>query len=215
MAETLSYIAETYQLLPPEHYGGRPGRTGEEAMLLLTEKIKHAWKEQDEYAVIFMDIAGAFNNVHPERLLHDLRKRRIPEFIVRWVESFLSRRSTSLRFNGIDSEKIHIEASVPQGSPISPILYLFYNADLLKVPGKMESQGRKGTSWGFIDDIAYGIQGGSDEETARKLEETLRETEKWREKHGARFEPTKYILIHFTRRKRTPTASITIANTTI
>jgi ribonuclease HI len=147
--------------------------------------------------------------------LDDLRKRGVPEFIVRWVDSFTSKRSTSLRFNGIDSEKISIEAGVPQGSPISPILYLFYNADLLGVPGKMKSRGRKGTSWGFIDDIAYGIQGGSEEETARKLEEMLREAERWRKKHGARFEPTKYVLVHFTRRRKPPTASITIGNTTI
>jgi hypothetical protein len=45
MAEMLSYIAETHQLLPPQHYGGRPGRTGEEAMMMLSEKImKHGRK---------------------------------------------------------------------------------------------------------------------------------------------------------------------------
>jgi hypothetical protein len=60
------------------------------------------------------------------------------------------------------------------------------------------------------------IQGGSEEETARKLEEMSREAEKWRERHGARFEPTKYkVLVHFTRRRKAPAASITIANTTI
>ena len=69
-------------------------------MLLLTETIRHAWKEKDVYSVVFMDVAGAFNNVHVKRLLHNLRKRRTPEFIVRWVESFLSERSTKLRFKG-------------------------------------------------------------------------------------------------------------------
>src|SRR5579859_383311 len=158
MAETLSYLAETHQLLPSQHYGGRPGRTGEDAMVLLEEKITHAWKEEDVYSVVFMDVAGAFNNVHRKRLLYDLRKRRIPEFIVRWVESFLSDRTMHLRFNRIDSERIQIEAGVPQGSSISPILYLFYNADLLEIPGSMEAPERRRSSWGFIDDIAYPTQ---------------------------------------------------------
>ena len=116
-------------------------------MLLLTENIRHAWKEKDIYSVVFMDVAGAFNNVHVKRLLHNLRKRRVPDFIVRWAESFLSERSTNLRVNGMDSKKISIEAGVPQGSPISPILYLFYNADLLEIPGKIDVPGRKGASW--------------------------------------------------------------------
>jgi len=43
----------------------------------------------------------------------------------------------------------------------------------------------------------------------------LREAEGWRERHGACFEPLKYILTHFTMQRKTPTASITIGNSTI
>ena len=86
MAELLSYITETYQLISPQHFGGWPGRTGEEAMMIMSEKIMNAWKERDTYSVVFMDVAGAFNNVHHKRLSHNLRKRRVPDFIVHWVE---------------------------------------------------------------------------------------------------------------------------------
>jgi hypothetical protein len=89
MAEMLSYIAETHQLLPPKHYGGCPGRTGEEVMMMLSEKIMNAWKEKDVYSAVFMDVAGAFNNVHHKRLLHNLKKRRIPGFMVKWIGNFL------------------------------------------------------------------------------------------------------------------------------
>ena len=134
VAELLSYVAESYELLPPQHFGGRPGRTGEDAMAILSERIYHAWKEREVYSVVFMDVAGAFNNVHHKRLAHNLRKRMVPEFIVKWTESFLQNRHTRLRFNGVESERIATDAGVPQGSPISPILYLFYNADLLDIP---------------------------------------------------------------------------------
>src|SRR5204862_7803856 len=109
------------------------------------------------------------------------RKRRVPDFMVHWVESFLSDRYTQLHFNGVNSERITIDAGVPQGSPISPILYLFYNADLLEIPGN------KGLSWGFIDDIAYRVQGESDEQNAKELQSMLMKAEEWREKHGVRF----------------------------
>src|SRR5579859_1214810 len=218
IAELLSHAVEEYQLIPPQHYGGRPGRTGEEAMTMLVERIKHAWKEGVPYSAVFMDVAGAFNYVHHKRLIHNLKKRRVPGFIVRWVESFLCDRSTRLKFNGVESERICTNAGVPQGSPISPILYMFYNADLLEV-----QEGRSGElSLGFIDDIAYGVQGETVEANARSLEGMLRKAESWREKHGARFETSKYILIHFTRARKSPNsdtnttaAYIRIGDTTI
>jgi ribonuclease HI/endonuclease/exonuclease/phosphatase family metal-dependent hydrolase len=214
ITELLSHAVEEHQLIPPQHYGGRPGRTGEEAMVMLMERIMHAWKEGAKYSVIFMDVAGAFNYVLHKRLIHDMRKRRVPEFIVRWVENFLQNRSTRLKFNGVESERICTNAGVPQGSPISPILYMFYNADLLEIPGV-----RSGLlSLGFIDDIAFGIQGETEEGNARELERMLMEAEGWRQKHGARFEESKYVLVHFTKAHSpniTDEAHVRIGDTTI
>jgi hypothetical protein len=49
-----------------------------------------------------------------------------------------------------------------------------------------------------------------------KLKLILSEAEVWRKKHGAQFEPSKYVLINFTRNKRSEsTASITIDGTKI
>ena len=38
-----------------------------------------------------MDVAGAFNNVHHERLIHNLKKRRLPINIAKWISSFLAK----------------------------------------------------------------------------------------------------------------------------
>jgi ribonuclease HI len=209
VTDLLSYLTETHNLLPANHFGGRPGRTGEDAMAILSEKIHMAWKERDTYSVIFMDVAGAFNNVHHQRLLHNLKKRRVPISIVRWVGNFLTGRTTQLRFNSAVSDTIATGAGIPQGSPISPLLYMFYNADLLDVPGRNE------LGLGFIDDIAYGVQGQTGEENVTKLQRMLGEAEKWREKHGARFETSKYVLVHFTKRRAAITTPIRIANSII
>ena len=39
MADHISYLCETFNLLPKNHFGGRPGRTTEDAMLILSESI--------------------------------------------------------------------------------------------------------------------------------------------------------------------------------
>jgi hypothetical protein len=39
IADVLSYLTEHYELLPPQHFGWRPGRTAEDAIMLLSERI--------------------------------------------------------------------------------------------------------------------------------------------------------------------------------
>jgi hypothetical protein len=212
IAETLSYLTERHGLLPKNHFGGRPGRSTEDALMILTENIYKAWKKKKVYSAIFLDVAGAFNYVHHSRLMHNLRQRGIPNSIAKWLESFLSNRTTQLKFNGQSSEVINIPAGIPQGSPLSPILYMYYNADLLDI----DHIPNKDLAMGFIDDVVYGTTGRSDLANTRRLKQMLLKAEVWRLKHGAKFEESKYVLIHFTRNYRQNTkASITIGSNKI
>jgi Reverse transcriptase (RNA-dependent DNA polymerase) len=81
ITEIISYLTETHELLPAHHYRGRPGRSTENAKMVLSESIYRAWKGKKVYTALFMDVAGAFNNVHHKRLIHNLRQRCILEVI--------------------------------------------------------------------------------------------------------------------------------------
>ena len=83
--------------------------------------------------------------------------------MVQWINSFLKGRSTQLRFNGAMSERITTPAGIPQGSPLSPLLYMYYNADLLDIPK------HRGISQGFIDDIVFGVKECTDIDNVSKL----------------------------------------------
>ena len=75
ITDTLSYLTEAHELLLTHHFGGCPGRSAEDVMLILSESIHQAWKEKKTFTAIYMNVAGAFNNVHHDRLIHNLRKR--------------------------------------------------------------------------------------------------------------------------------------------
>lgn len=62
--------------------GGRPGRSTETALELLTEQIHTVWGVGNDKvaSLLSIDVAGAFDTVSHQRLLHNLRKRRIPEY---------------------------------------------------------------------------------------------------------------------------------------
>jgi phage-related protein len=81
------------------------------------------------------------------------------------------------------------------------MLFMIYNADLVdtqKIPLAAE------LAQGFIDDVAYGVSGMSAEGNVRALKPILEASEEWRRRYGAKFDPSKYILIHFTRNSRKP-----------
>jgi hypothetical protein len=72
ITEVISHLTETHKFLPP-HYEASPGRSTEDAMMIISENSHQAWKEKKIYTAI---LAGTFNNVHHERLIYNLRKRR-------------------------------------------------------------------------------------------------------------------------------------------
>lgn len=136
MTDHISYLCEAFNLIPKHHFGGRPGRTTEDSILILSESIYRAWKDGNIFSAILMDVTSAFNNVHHKRLVQNMRKRSIPVEMTRWILSFLSNRTTRMRFNGITTNHIPIPTGIPQGSSLSPVSYILYNSDLLDIPKK-------------------------------------------------------------------------------
>ena len=131
--------------------GNRTNRSTETALELLVEQIHIAWKTKNQVAsVLSLDIAGAFDTVNHLRLLDNLRKKGIPLWFVRLVRSFLIERTTTLLVDNEETASRQLNARVPQGSPLSPILFLFYNAPLLEILDQLDLLL---SPLGFVDDI--------------------------------------------------------------
>jgi len=64
-------------------------------------------------------------------------------------------------------------------------------------------------AFGFVDDTNLVIWGGSVQDNSRRLEAAHSRCIAWAKRHGARFAPDKYQLIHFTRRRRDPSGDLT------
>jgi hypothetical protein len=118
---------------------------------LLTEQIRTVWSSKKHVAsVLSLDISGAFDTVNHVRLLDNLREKQVPIWFVRTVRSFLSERTTTIVVDGEETAPWQLLAGVPQGSPLSPILFLFYNALLLEV---LNLPDMRMSALGFVDDI--------------------------------------------------------------
>ena len=82
---------------------------------------------------IFLDIEKAFDRVWHNGLCHKLLHMNAPALLLRWISSFLRDRTVKVRILGRTSREIAINYGVPQGSPISPLLFLLYMSKLPKL----------------------------------------------------------------------------------
>ena len=192
-------FAESKGLLPEAQMGARRGRSTETAVALLLARIRAAWDSGGAVAsVLALDVSGAFDRVLKERLTWALRKKGLPRAVCNWVSSFMSDRWTTLAFDGQESPAFPVRTGIPQGSPLSPILFLFYNAELLERCANPHS----GVGCvGFVDDVTLIAWGESTEDNCRRLAEAHVQCDRWARHYGARFAPEKYELMHFTRRR--------------
>jgi ribonuclease HI len=194
IANRLSYLADVHRLLPSRHTGGRKLTSTEHAMHLLLQRIHQAWSEGKVATLLLLDVSGAYDNVSPERLLHNLRKCGIDRRIIAWIASFLCDRTTTLKLLEFTAPSTPIQTGIPQGSPVSPILYLFYNADLIEACKTQDTE-----AVGYIDDVSTLAVGPTAQRNCKTLKRIHRKAEQWAIKHGSQFAPAKYELVHFTR----------------
>jgi ribonuclease HI len=200
IAEDITYLAEKHQLLPANHFGGRPGRTTTDSIHLLVDTIKAAWRRKQVASVLFLDVEGAFPNAVPERLLHNLRSRRVPEKYVIFVKNMLMNRRTRLKFDDYLSDWFTLDNGIGQGDPLSMILYLFYNSDMIEIPSGKHEMGL-----GYVDDMALVATAKSFDKSHRMIKNMMTRQNggnDWSMSHNSRFELSKLVLVDFTRSRR-------------
>ena len=89
--------------------------------------------------MLSLDLSGAFNKVSYKRLLGTLLQKGLPYWVYNIIKGFLTVRQTKLLLDGQETEWIPTPVGIPQGSPLSPILFLIFASPLLNkintVPG--------------------------------------------------------------------------------
>jgi hypothetical protein len=190
--------------LSKEQYGFQKYGSTYDAIFVLQSLVEGARQQKKPLYAAFLDLRKAFDWVSHRKLLRVLFRRGVPAQWIEVLRDLLSGRDVRIHETAIPTDK-----GTPQGSPLSPLLFILFIDPLVerlnKIPGVQLSTRQAVRCLLFADDlclVAHSL------DTLQRMIEVCRQ---WAEEAGMQFAATKSFLMHLAGPKLPDTVAVSLA----
>ena len=139
---------------------------------------------------VFIDFEKAYDMVWKHGLMAKLMSLGVKGHMLNYIFNFIAPRTFQVEVSGTRSDPVPLDNGTPQGSVISPVLFMVMINDLVvKNDGMQQSI--------FADDLAYYKAGQSLQQLTIAMQEEMDHVHAWCQKWGFTPSPTKTALLPF------------------
>lgn len=193
IARRLAWTALTTPgLMSPQHCGALPKRSATDLIAAFTHDVEAAFAAKKQVTMVTMDVQGAFDALLKRRLLQRMTKQGWPLPLLQLVDGFLSDRQVRVRLEKSTTPFHNVGCGTPQGSPLSPVLYMLYLAELLLQDTTLR--------FGYADDLCLYRVNDSLNQNVAELAVDIQSIIDYGDANKIFFAPEKLEMIHLTRK---------------
>ena len=128
--------------------GFRRAKSTSDHLFRLSQFIMGTFNREEHAVAVFLDVEKAFDNIWHNGLKYKIFQLDLTTKMTRWLSDFPVGHVIQVNINGLLSNQINPKAGVPQGSVLSPLLFLTDINDLPTLQHKRNSLSQ------FADDTA-------------------------------------------------------------
>lgn len=193
IANRLNWFLEKNKILNVNQSGFRKKRSTLDQLIRLSDDILKALANKQYVLGVFLDIEKAYDMIWKKGLLFKVHQMGIGGSMFNWINSFLHNRTMQVRIGTTLSECFKVENGTPQGSVISPILFLLAINDI-NPPNVKTSM--------YADDTAVWCVGKNVPFLCKKVQESMEYLEEWCDKWGFKVSVAKTKVVLFYKGKK-------------
>ena len=192
-----------------EQFGFQPGRSATHALMDYSAKISSCIKLKKPVAGIHLDLEGAFDSVWKPILIKRLMDCNCPEYLVNWLNDYLSERTQMFENSSFYTE-VNVEKSTPQGGSLSPFLWSLIIDPVIP---KIKNMGVEISV--FADDLSILIARNTWFGVGVTANKVLQEIQIWANKNALKFNPEKSVYIQYSRQRSVEELRLKMNNVTL
>ena len=189
----LNYLESRY-IFDKHQCGGRRQRSTLDHLVRLETLVRNSFANGKHTLAVSFDMQKAYDMTWKKGIIKDLHECGVGGKMLAFIRDFLQHRTFKVRVNNVLSESFVQENGIPQGSVLSPTLFILKINKIMSTVPNLD----KINYFLYMDDLLITTSHADLQAAGEDLQLAINNLHQWAFSNGFTFAPSKTTAIHFT-----------------
>ena len=198
IANRLWQFISDNKLLHSHQLGFRKGKSVADTLIIIDHLITNSLQKKQHLSILALDFEKAFDKIGKHTIINQLIEWKMGQNIINYLNNYLTNRNIKVHVSNAQSTLHPLANGIPQGSPLSAILFLIAYNKLCNILTKHKEI----EFYAYADDFYLIFKHNKQKNPTININTILNEIKQWSQHSGAKLSTNKCKLIHFCRKQK-------------